>query len=446
MLLRQSTTNHFEDTEFLSKNILEREGRDVFWLRPTDVSGCPVFARLGRNVSYHMTESLTRDSSTFLCVAAALKKQHKLPLTPAFRSSEIDQYFNGRLEANFNRNGTQCCFNIDDLLPYTNYQGNFAAIFSYSLNADEFWISYLEKAYTKFLGSHSAIFRKSLFELITEMSGCIVERLAIHYKVGDYYTAISNITMLMREYDCFGLVRTQGQWLMFESSTKAEDDVDLFPLRYDIYPDILDDIKMDGDTGELKPSVTDAHSMLNQSDDLLFCWYPTENLHSREIVGSWMCGKNAGGPHFEPSFYTNPQIKLSIHGDFEEDANYQILIQVELLRPYFGTISAKVFKAPQNWEGSQLKRLPSRLLRTEDVVAESESTEKFSRPWVTMRLTETNDGEIFYIIPALPEKEMCGGFRVKVFSSVVIAPLEETRGCKGSESAEKCRKKTCVKL
>ncbi|XP_063710267.1 uncharacterized protein LOC134838889 [Symsagittifera roscoffensis] len=452
-MLKQSTTHHFEDTEFLSKNILEREGRDVFWLRPTDVAQCPVFEHEG-NVTYYSNESLTEDSFLFLCVAAALKKADKLPIWPAYRSSEEGDYFNGRLEAKFYRNGVPGQFNIDDLLPYTNFQGSFAAVFSYGLNSNEFWISYLEKAYTKFLGSHALVFGKSIFELLSEMSGCIVEKLRIKYKSVDREWAIYNIKTLMKEYDCFGLAKSEDLWVIFEKDpnprSRHKEDVELFPLRYGAVPSIIDSVTMNGDTGGIKPTILDAESLVQSVDDLMFCWFPCPKLHTKSIVSYWMCGKNSGGPQFEPSYYTNPQIKLLVHEDFPEqdddEIKSQILIQVELLRPHYGTLAAKVFKASQTRDHLTMKRLPSRFLRPDNVYLASESTEKFNKPWVTLRISWARDGDVFFIVPNLPVKEMCGGFRVKVMSSVVISELEETKGCKGTENVPRCRKGTCARL
>ena len=68
-----------------------------------------------------------------------------------------------------------------------------------------------------------------------------------------------------------------------------------------------------GDTGELEPTVVDTNDLISRVDDLIFCWHPTPNMMSKTIVGTWICSKNAGGPQFEPSFLTNPQIKLTIH-------------------------------------------------------------------------------------------------------------------------------------
>jgi len=449
-MLKQSTTHHFEDTEFLTKNVLEREGRDIFWLRPTDVSKCPIFSHEGF-VTYYSNESLTPDSWLFLCVAAALKKVDKLPIWPAYRSSETGQYFNGRLEARFYRNGIEGNFNIDDLLPYTTIDGNFASIFSYGLNSNEFWISYLEKAYTKFLGSHALIFKKSIFELITEMSGCLVERLRIMYKAVDKEWAKYNIKTLMKEYDCFGFARCGDHWIMFQKSPKFDEDVDLFPLRYGVLPEILDDITMSGDSLDVKPTVIDCDSLVAQTNELMFCWFPTPKMSTKSLVGYWMCGKNAGGPQFEPSYSTNPQIRLSVHEDFPEEEGdeikNQILIQVELLRPHYGTIAAKIYKARNVRDQLVAKRLPPKYLKQDNVFVESEATEKFNKPWVTMRISWAQDGDVFFIVPSLPEKDMCGGFRIKVMSSVVISDLEENnRLARPNEVFYKCRKKSCVHM
>ncbi|XP_075245866.1 calpain-8-like [Convolutriloba macropyga] len=449
-MLKQSTTHHYEDTEFLCKNILEREGQDVFWLRPTDVSQCPVFAHEG-NLTYYSNESLSPDSYLFLCVAAALKKVNKLPIWPAYRASENGDYFNGRIDARFYRNGIEASFNIDDLLPYTSLQGSFAAICSYGLNSNEFWISYLEKAYIKFLGSHAPIFQKSIFELITEMTGCLVERRRIKFKSVDREWAKYNIKTLMKEYDCFGFARSEDHWIMFEKSPKFAEDVDLFPLRYGNLPEILDDVAMNGDTGDIKPTLLDCASLVKQVDDLLFCWFPTPKMYTKSIIGYWMCGKNAGGPQFESTYSTNPQIRLLVHEDFpEEDGDEiknQILVQVELLRPRYGTITAKIYQAMNTRDQLVSKRLPPRFLKKQNVLLESEATEKSNRPWVTMRISYARDGDVFFIVPSLPEKEMCGGYRVKVMSSVVISDLEENnRPARPNEVFAKCRKKTCVHL
>ena len=83
-----------------------------------------------------------------------------------------------------------------------------------------------------------------MFDLLSEMSGCIVERLRVRYKMSDKLTALNNMQALMKRYDSFGLAQIESQWVMFERNERADDDVNVYPRRYDVKPSIMDEIKM----------------------------------------------------------------------------------------------------------------------------------------------------------------------------------------------------------
>ena len=75
------------DVEFLSKNLLEREGRDIFWLRPSDVCACPVFCSLLSNAHYFMVESLNPGSDNFKTSQSQTKTTRQI--SPPTRDGEI---------------------------------------------------------------------------------------------------------------------------------------------------------------------------------------------------------------------------------------------------------------------------------------------------------------------------------------------------------------------
>ena len=75
------------DVEFLSKNLLEREGRDIFWLRPSDVCACPVFCSMLSNAHYFMVESLNPGSDNFKTSQSQTKTTRQI--SPPTRDGEI---------------------------------------------------------------------------------------------------------------------------------------------------------------------------------------------------------------------------------------------------------------------------------------------------------------------------------------------------------------------
>ena len=87
-MLNPSTHYHFEDSAFLTQNILEREGKKVFWLRPVEVQSLALFEIEGsKDRMFNKIANPRTDSEVFRSAIAALYKAGRLPVNASFRSN-----------------------------------------------------------------------------------------------------------------------------------------------------------------------------------------------------------------------------------------------------------------------------------------------------------------------------------------------------------------------
>jgi calpain-7 len=150
------------------------------WMRPHEMCELPKMVHLFS--SFTIKQSIIGDCSfvASLVVCADYERKFKTRLVtrlihPQNRSGEPIINPHGRYLVSFNLNGCRRKVELDDRLPVGRHG---ELLCSYSSNADEFWISIIEKAYMKVMGGYDFPGSSSNIDLYA-LTGWIPERISM---------------------------------------------------------------------------------------------------------------------------------------------------------------------------------------------------------------------------------------------------------------------------
>ena len=122
-------------------------------------------------------------SNTWFLVACAALARHPKLINIVMASNQPlgGEAKSGKISCNFNLFGLWKTIVIDDQLPCTGQD----LAFSRSDDPDEFWISFLEKAYAKVFGGYNALQFGRPEDALADLTGGICEFYSLHESLGN---------------------------------------------------------------------------------------------------------------------------------------------------------------------------------------------------------------------------------------------------------------------
>ncbi|XP_048223508.1 calpain-9 [Perognathus longimembris pacificus] len=342
----------FEDADFPASNASlfysERPQVPFVWKRPGEIVENPEFI-LGGATRTDICQGELGDC-WLLAAIASLTLNEKALARVVPQDQSFGPGYAGIFHFQFWQHSEWLDVVIDDRLP--TFRGRL--VFLHSADHNEFWSALLEKAYAKLNGSYEALKGGSAIEAMEDFTGGVSENFQTREAPEDLYTILGKAlkrgsllscsidvrnaadseartplglikghaytvtgidqvnfrgqkTQLIRVRNPWGQVEWNGSWSDSSPEWRAADPAEQKRLCHTALDDgefwmAFEDFKAHFDQVEICNLTPDA-----LEDDALHRWEVT--VHQ----GRWVRGATAGGcRNFLDTFWTNPQIKLSL--------------------------------------------------------------------------------------------------------------------------------------
>ncbi|XP_020928778.1 calpain-9 isoform X2 [Sus scrofa] len=314
----------FEDTDFPADSsslfYSERPQIPFVWKRPGEIVKNPEFI-LGGATRTDICQGELGDC-WLLAAIASLTLNEKALARVVPHNQSFGPGYAGIFHFQFWQHSEWLDVVIDDRLPTFRDR----LVFLHSADHNEFWSALLEKAYAKLNGSYEALKGGSAIEAMEDFTGGVAETFTTKEAPGNFYEILEKALTrgslvgcsidvnirgqkveLIRVRNPWGQVEWTGSWSDSSSEWRSVGPAEQKRLCHTA----LDD-------GEFWMAFRDfrAHfdkvEVCNLTPDAL----EEDAVHKWEVTvhqGSWVRGSTAGGcRNFLDTFWTNPQIKLSL--------------------------------------------------------------------------------------------------------------------------------------
>uniref|UniRef100_A0A8D2BBR2 Calpain 9 n=1 Tax=Sciurus vulgaris TaxID=55149 RepID=A0A8D2BBR2_SCIVU len=316
----------FEDTDFPANNTSlfysERLPVPFVWKRPGEIVEKPEFI-LGGATRTDICQGELGDC-WLLAAIASLTLNEKALARVVPQDQSFGPGYAGIFHFQFWQHSEWLDVVIDDRLP--TFRGRL--VFLHSADHNEFWSALLEKAYAKLNGSYEALKGGSTVEAMEDFTGGVAETFLTREAPQDFYAilgkALKRGSLLGCSMDIrnaaeseartpFGLIKGHAY------TVTGLDQVDVRGQKIEL-------IRVRNPWGQVEwngpwsdrmafedfRAHFDKVELCNLTPDAL----QEDTLHRWEVAvhqGSWVRGSTAGGcRNFLDTFWTNPQIKLSL--------------------------------------------------------------------------------------------------------------------------------------
>ncbi|KAM4813537.1 calpain-9 isoform X2 [Urocitellus parryii] len=423
------TGSLFEDVDFPANNTSlfysERPQVPFEWKRPGEIVEKPEFI-LGGATRTDICQGELGDC-WLLAAIASLTLNEKALARVVPQDQNFGPGYAGIFHFQFWQHSEWLDVVIDDRLP--TFRGRL--VFLHSADHREFWSALLEKAYAKLNGSYEALKGGSTLEAMEDFTGGVAETFLTREAPQDFYTilgkALKRGSLLGCSMDIrnaaeseartpFGLIKGHAYTIT------GLDQVDFRGQKIEL-------IRVRNPWGQVEwngpwsdrmafqdfRAHFDKVEVCNLSPDAL----QEDALHRWEVAvhqGSWVRGSTAGGcRNFLDTFWTNPQIKLSLSEKDEGQEECTLLIALmqkdrrKLKR--FGadmlTIGYAIYQSPSK-DGHLDKdffRYHASLARSKTFINLREVSDRFQLPL----------GE-YVLVPSTFEPHQEADFCLRIFS------------------------------
>ncbi|KAM5301725.1 calpain-9 isoform 2-T2 [Glossophaga mutica] len=445
----------FEDADFPANSsslfYSERPQIPFVWKRPGEIVKNPEFI-LGGATRTDICQGELGDC-WLLAAIASLTLNEKALARVVPQDQSFGHGYAGIFHFQFWQHSEWLDVVVDDRLPTFRDR----LVFLHSADHNEFWSALLEKAYAKLNGSYEALKGGSTIEAMEDFTGGVAETFATREAPENFYeilekalkrgslvgcsidirhsaeseartpfglikghaytvTGIDQVdlrgrrTKLIRVRNPWGQVEWNGSWSDSSPEWRAVGPAEQQRLRHTT----LDD-------GEFWMAFSDftAHfdkvEICNLTPDAL----EEDTLHRWEVTvhqGSWVRGSTAGGcRNFLDTFWTNPQIKLSLteKDDGQEECTLLVALmqkdrrKLKRLGADVLTIGYAIYQCPDNEEhlSKDFFRYHASQARSKSFVNLREVSDRFKLP----------PGE-YILIPSTFEPHQEADFCLRIFS------------------------------
>ncbi|KAM5144537.1 calpain-9 isoform 2-T2 [Callospermophilus lateralis] len=423
------TGSLFEDVDFPANNTSlfysERSQVPFEWKRPGEIVEKPEFI-LGGATRTDICQGELGDC-WLLAAIASLTLNEKALARVVPQDQSFGPGYAGIFHFQFWQHSEWLDVVIDDRLP--TFRGRL--VFLHSADHTEFWSALLEKAYAKLNGSYEALKGGSTLEAMEDFTGGVAETFLTREAPQDFYTilgkALKRGSLLGCSMDIrnaaeseartpFGLIKGHAYTIT------GLDQVDFRGQKIEL-------IRVRNPWGQVEwngpwsdrmafqdfRAHFDKVEVCNLSPDAL----QEDALHRWEVAvhqGSWVRGSTAGGcRNFLDTFWTNPQIKLSLTEKDEGQEECTLLVALmqkdrrKLKR--FGadmlTIGYAIYQSPGKDEhlDKDFFRYHASLARSKTFINLREVSDRFRLP----------PGE-YVLVPSTFEPHQEADFCLRIFS------------------------------
>ncbi|KAF6717942.1 Calpain-1 catalytic subunit [Oryzias melastigma] len=435
----------------------------VEWLRPAKIAPTPSF--VVRGVSRFDFGQGTVGNCWFLASIGALTFQKNIFKQVVPLEQTFDQNYCGLFHFRFWRFGKWVDVVIDDKLPTINGR----LIFVRSQNQNEFWPALLEKAYAKVCGSYTDMTAGTPSEAMMDFTGgvhiyirlseppqnlwelmCRAGKSGVLMCCGTDQGETSSNTLspnglvLGHAYTVTGVMQlvSRGKpvnlvrlWNPWRTGEWIGDWSDRSPLWQTVSPQDREKCHSVDDDGEFWMTLEDFCKLYSDLDicgmDPSFLDETSGPWKSSVYEGRWVLGTTAGGcMNHKETFWTNPQFRVQISGEYSEKADDKNTLVSLMQKPDKRKrhlvknlhVGFSIFEVTQQYK-AQVGKFPASFFSTHRPVAQ---TKIFMNAREVMEFIRLKPGE-YLIVPSTFKPNESASFLLTIHSKIETHGFENSR-------------------